>query len=91
VKVLDKNHPVTEGVTDFDIKDEGYNYFGVSKNVHPLLSTVHPESGPIIGWVQDYEKSRVVTLQGGHDHLAYENPSFRKLVAQAIRWVARKS
>jgi len=35
------------------------------------------------------EAGRVVYLQLGHDRLAYENPAFRQIVHQAIRWVAR--
>ena len=37
-----------------------------------------------------YGKSRVAFVQLGHDHFAYENPSYRKLVAQAIQWTAGK-
>ncbi len=31
---------------------------------------------------------RVLIVTGGHDRYADENPSYRRLVWQAIRWVA---
>ncbi|HNU99585.1 MAG TPA: ThuA domain-containing protein [Verrucomicrobiota bacterium] len=43
-----------------------------------------------MAWAKTYEAARVVYIQLGHDHLAYENPSFRRLVANAIRWVAKR-
>ena len=38
----------------------------------------------------DPRASRVVYLQLSHDHKAYENPNYQKLVAQAIRWTAKR-
>ncbi|MDH7501611.1 MAG: ThuA domain-containing protein [Verrucomicrobiota bacterium] len=88
VKVLDKTHPVTRGVSDFEIHDETYNLFDVSPNVVRLLGTDAPTSGKVIGWANSYEGAKVVYLQLGHDHLAWENPAFQKLLSQAIRWTA---
>ena len=36
------------------------------------------------------EKSPVVYIQHGHDKLAWENPAFRRLVMNGIRWAASK-
>jgi type 1 glutamine amidotransferase len=88
VNVADPNHPVTKGVSDFEIHDETYGKFEVHAGVHPLLTTEEPSSGPTIGWSKTYGKSRVVYLALGHDHFAYENPNLQRLIAQAIRWVA---
>jgi len=90
VHIADKNHPVTQGVEDFEIVDETYNRFWVSDDVHVLLTTEHPSSGPIIGWAHQYENSKVVHIELGHDELAYKNPGYRKLVCNAIQWVAKR-
>jgi len=58
--------------------------------VTPLLTTDEPTSTKTIGWAHTYGKSRVAYLELGHDHLAYENPSYQRLLAQAIRWTAQK-
>lgn len=86
-KVQTAPHPITRGVPTFDIHDETYKWFDVASDVTPLLMTDEPESNKVIGWAKTYAAARVVYIQLGHDHFAYENPSFRKLVAQAIGWV----
>ncbi len=90
VEVLNREHPVTRGVSDFDIHDETYNLFEVAPGVTALLGTKEPASGPILAWAKHYAAARVVYLQLGHDHHAYENPHYRRLLANAIRWVARR-
>ncbi len=91
VVILAKNHPITAGLRDFTIHDEIYWDFAVGHDVTPLITTTHPKSGKPLAWCRNERKSRVVYLQLGHDHQAYENPSYRKLVAQSIRWAARRS
>lgn len=88
VKIIDVKHPVTKGMSDFIIHDEVYGYFKVLPQVHPLLSTTHSESGKIIGWTNHYGNSRIVYIQLGHDHQAYGDHNYRRLVRQAIEWVA---
>jgi type 1 glutamine amidotransferase len=90
VQVVNKQHPITRGLEDFEIHDETYGLFDVSAGVDVLLKTQEPTSGPIIAWAKTCEAARVVYLQLGHDHLAYENPNYRKLLAQAIRWAAKR-
>ena len=90
VVVVAKNHPVTMGLKDYLIHDEIYWGFRVGGDVTPLLTTTHPKSGKPLAWARMEGKSRVVYLQHGHDQSAFNNPNFRQLVGQAIRWVGRK-
>lgn len=90
VRVADAHHPVTQGVKDFEIHDETYKLFDVAADTHTLLATDQPLSNKEIAWAKTYEKSRIVYIQSGHDHLAYENPNFQRLLRQAIQWVAGK-
>ncbi len=86
VNVAKMKHPVTKGVKDFEIFDETYKGYYVAPDVVPLLTTTEPSSTPVIGWVHTYGKSRVVTLQSGHDTPTFQNANFRKLLRQAIQW-----
>ena len=90
IHVADPQHPVTRGIKDFDIHDETYKWFDVAEDVHPLLTTDEPESNKVVAWAKTYQGARVVYIQLGHDHFAYENPSYRQLLKQAIQWTARK-
>src|ERR1043166_319549 len=84
VQVADMNHPVTRGLKDYETHDETYYNFGVGNDSHPLLTTAEPTSSKVIAWSKSYEAARVVTIQSGHDHAGYENPSFQKILRQAI-------
>jgi len=90
IHIEDSGHPVTRGVTDFEMHDETYKYFDVAPDSHTLLTTDEPASGKTIAWTRTYEAARVAYLQSGHDHFAYEDPNFQRLLKQAIRWAARK-
>jgi type 1 glutamine amidotransferase len=90
VHVADPTHAVTRGVKDFELLDETYRLFDVAPDCHTLLTTEEPESNKVIGWAKTYENARVVYLQSGHDHFAYENPGFQKILRQAIRWTAKR-
>jgi len=86
-KIADKKHPVTKGISDFDIIDETYGGCCVNPGVHVLLTTDEPTSTPSVAWTNRYGKSKVVTIILGHDQKAWNNPSFKKLLSQAIQWV----
>jgi type 1 glutamine amidotransferase len=90
VKIVDPEHPVTKGISNFEILDEVYGNTEVLPEVTPLLATDHSLSSRIIGWTHQKENSRIVYLQPGHDKNGYFNPSYQKLVMQAIRYVAKK-
>jgi uncharacterized protein len=90
VRIADPNHPVTRGLKDFQIHDETYGLFDMAPDSHALLATEESTSAKNIGWVRTYESARVAYVQLGHDGLAYRNPNYQRLIAQAIRWVARK-
>lgn len=87
--VADPNHPVTRGLSDFEIHDETYGKLEIRPRVHALLTTTEPTSSPTVAWAKRFQGTRVVTIQLGHDHTAYENPNYRRLLNQAIQWVAQ--
>jgi type 1 glutamine amidotransferase len=88
VKVVNPKHPVTRGISDFEIFDETYKNYYVAEDITPLLTTDEPTSERVIGWAKKYGKSRIVVLQSGHDSPTFENPSYRQLLKQAIEWVS---
>lgn len=89
VHIADPNHPVTAGLQDFVLRDEVYGGFSTEPSIHPLLTTNHPRSSPVIAWSNEYGKARVVSIQPGHDAHSWNNPNYRKLLHNAIHWVAR--
>ena len=82
-------HPITTGINNFIIHDEVYGGLSVGNHVTPLLSTDHSDSSPTIAWWQKYKNARVVYIQPGHDHWAYENNNYRLLLERAIHFVSQ--
>ena len=90
VKVVNKNHPITRGMSDFEIHDETYKNCWFDEKNQVLLTTNHPTSDKTIGWVRRYRKAKVCTIQLGHDSKAYANKNYAQLVERAILWTAGK-
>jgi type 1 glutamine amidotransferase len=90
VVIVAKDHPITAGLKDFTIHDEIYWGYRVQPDVTPLITTTHPKSGKPLGWCRTEGKSRVVYLQLGHGPEAFNDANYRKLLAQSIRWTAKR-
>jgi len=87
VEIIDKNHPVTNGLDNFEIHDETYLNYRVLPKVQPLLRTNYRESGEILGWTHKYKNSKVVYIMMGHDKNAFENKSYKKLIENSIYYL----
>ena len=102
ITVVDKTHPITAGVDDFDIVDESYLWPVFEDSVHPLLRTNavqtaenyrpqqagHPTGSSLTGWYKAAERSPVVYIQHGHSNDAWPNPAWKRLMLNAIKWAA---
>jgi type 1 glutamine amidotransferase len=88
IKIADKQHPITEGMSNFSIHDEGYKDCWFDQGNHILLTTDHDASDKTVGWTRKYGKAKVCTIQLGHDSKAYGNRNYRRLLRRAILWSA---
>jgi hypothetical protein len=87
---VEKYTAVTVGLKEPRFFDEVYGNVRISEDVIPLLSTRHPQSMEYIAWQHKYNNSQVVYIQPGHDYRTYENEEYRKLLLQAIKFLAGK-
>lgn len=88
IKVLDRDHPITEGLEDFTMNDAYYGNIYMSPSVHPLLGADHPDIASTIAWTQQYGNTKIVYVMPGFTKGAYENQSYKKLLENALRFVA---
>jgi len=88
VHIKDTKHPITRGLSDFQVHDETYKKCRFEKDNHLLLTTNHPDSDRELGWVRSYGKGKVCFIMIGHGPTVYAHPTYRQLVARAIRWSA---
>ena len=90
IHVADTQHPITAGMSDWDMIDETYTMKSPAADSHILLTAEHPKSMKVIGWLREYRNSRVFCLQSGHDNRTYSVPQFREVLERGIRWVAKR-
>lgn len=91
VKVkITAQHPITEGVQDFEIDDEHYQMEGKWDEVD-VLGKTESEHGEQVGiWAHEFGKSRVVGITPGHTTEVLSHPEMIKLLRNAINWAAKK-
>jgi uncharacterized protein len=88
VEVAQPTHPITRGLRSWAATDELYAMRDAGEGSEVLLTVEHPRSMRTIGWTRAYRRSRVFCFQLGHDAQAYDDPSFRTVVAAGLRWCA---
>jgi type 1 glutamine amidotransferase len=85
-------HPITAGVSDFEVFDEHYE-FEFADDDHVVLAQRERSDGqqiPVL-YTREVGEGRVVYLAMGHDLRVWGEPSFQQLVRQSIAWIARES
>lgn len=90
VQITDKNHFITQGISDFVIHDEVYGDLWQSDGVHSLLETKRTDSSPKLLYTHLYEGTRIVTMIPGHGAGAMGNPDYRKILGRSLLWLAGK-
>lgn len=96
VRIVDREHPVTQGVEDFEVQSEQY-YMHVDPSAHVLATTTF--TGEHLPWVEGVEmpvayvrtfgEGRVFYAAPGHLPKDLQNPPVERLVRQGLRWAAR--
>jgi hypothetical protein len=84
--VVDKSHPITQGLSDWTMVDETYNMADAGPGSQILLAVEHKRSMKTVAWTRQYKASRVFCLQSGHDNQAWANPNFREVLRRGIVW-----
>jgi type 1 glutamine amidotransferase len=84
------DHPIVSAIGPMHIRDETYKGMWIRPDVKVLLRTDNPTSDGPLAWISPYGKARVVYIQLGHGAEAHRDPGYRRLVLNAIRWVAAR-
>ena len=76
--------------SDYEFVDE--NFFSAALAIRGEMFSrrdwSHPAGTNLVGWARRQGASPIVYLAMGDGPAAYGNPGFRKLVENAVRWVA---
>jgi len=89
VVIVDRKHPITKGLADFEIRDESYRHrYHKKAKIHSLVRIDRGKEQQSMGWVRDYGKGRVFYTGLGHGRPAWVNPAFQRLVVRGLYWAA---
>lgn len=84
------DHPITRGVDRFEILDEAYGRMRLAADLEPLaVSRWDAEDHPVL-WVREVGEGLVVTSTLGHSRESFENPAHRRILHQAVTYIAGK-
>ena len=94
IKLVDKNHPITNGLNDFSFKDERYRHdFSMSKDLHILAKADYNDKDDLklepIMWNKTYGKGRVFYCALGHRNHSLKDDLFQKIIKRAVDWVTK--
>lgn len=97
VEIVDRDHPVTQGIEDFQTASEQY-YMHIAPDAHVLATTTF-DGEPDVPWlkgvvaphsyVKHFGDGRVFYTAGAHELEEYEKPPLTALVRQGLSWAAR--
>jgi type 1 glutamine amidotransferase len=89
-KVVDKEHPITAGLSNFETDDELYAKLQGTGDIHVLVqadSEWSKKTEPLV-FTLSYGKGRVVQNAFGHDRKALMTPSVQKIITRGVEWAA---
>ncbi len=79
-------HPVMQGLSEFETWDETYVHTKVNPDMEVLMERVEGEHREPWTWVRTQGKGKVFYTAYGHDERTWGNPGFHELVANGVLW-----
>ncbi len=89
IRILDKKHPITAPMDDFEIIDETYrDQYHPEFKLHGLGRIDRGAEQQTMIWHQTVGKGRVFNTTLGHGREAFNNKHFQRLVVRGLYWAA---
>ncbi len=91
VNITDSEHPITQGVEDYEIEDEQHFIWFDNDRVD-LFAVSQGKDGrqSASGYSHEYGKGRVVYLANGHRLVVLQQPPVQRLLINAVNWLLHK-
>ncbi len=88
VHILDKSHPITYGIDDFQVTSEQY-YMHIDPAIKVLATTNFGDVVMPVAWTKTYGKGRVFYCSLGHTASIVKMPPVLSIMANGMVWAAR--
>ena len=98
VRVVNKEHPITQGIQDFIVNDEQHYVAYDKEQKYLILESINMDGleyetygkKSAAGWAYEYGKGRVVFTAAGHTNHAMWVPAHLELQKRAVRWLLKQ-
>lgn len=88
--VADSEHPIMQGVRNFQAYEELYGNILINPDVNVLLTSDSPNMTRTAAWTWRYGKSPVFATLLGHDASMWNNQDFHTMFINAVKWLAEE-
>ncbi len=100
VTMIDHDHEITKGITDFTLNDTEQYYVHVDPAIHVLCTTTftgehgdpslyRPGTVMPYAWTKTWGKGRVFVACWGHTYKDFDVPQAKELVTRGLIWAGR--
>ena len=97
MQFVDRSHPVTKGLPDFEFDDEAFFMLRRTPGMHALATTPVPDKGEVVPQVWVYENTqpggqpyRAFVSMQAHYYKNFAQPVYRELLLRGIAWAGKK-
>lgn len=90
VSIVDTQHAITEGLTEFNVTDEQY-ITDYDPRVNILASALWKGDKMPVAWTKDWGKGHVFYLALGHDSRACKPEVFATLLVRGCHWAVQSN
>ena len=97
MRFVDRAHPITAGLQDFEMDDEAFFMLRKAPEMHVLATTPLPENGEIAPQAWVYEKPQAggkpyrafVSMQA-HYYKNFSHPTYQTMLLRGIAWAGQR-
>ena len=92
VNIVDADHEITRGLSNFAVTDELYYLKHEPTRSHHLMQAYDPtcDETHVMAFHHTYGDGRVFYFALGHDMAILENPNFQEVIRRGVLWVGRQ-
>lgn len=92
VTIVDPDHPITLGMSDFSVTDELHYLIHKPAMSHHLMQAYDPtkDETHVMAFTHSYGDGRVLFFALGHDMAVIENQDFQEVLRRGALWTGRR-
>ncbi|MDT0689592.1 ThuA domain-containing protein [Salegentibacter sp. F188] len=84
--IVNPEHPVMQGISEFETKDETYVHDKINPDMTVLMERVEGDHREPWTWARKQGEGKVFYTAYGHDENTWAQPEFHKLLANGVLW-----